>query len=227
MNPLSYRSKEKELREMKKIGVLLTIFLVMVFVYACSKSPTSTETPELSSEQSTTSDQSSDSNEDTDTERDTDTGTATGILQITLTDNPLENAKHVYVTIDQIRVHMASEESWKVISERIREVDLLRLKRNPQLIVDKNLNAGHYNQIRLSVVSGRVVIDEGGTEMDYALKIPSGKIKIPIQLWIKEDGLTKVTLDFDAEKSVKFHKKGKKNEFTLRPVIKVVKVTTS
>jgi hypothetical protein len=214
---------------MKKISIILTIFLLLAFVHFCSKSPTSTETPELSSEQSTTSNpnQPSDSDEDTDTERDTDTGTATGIFQIILTDNPLEDAKHVYVTIDQIRVHMASEEGWKVVSERIREFDLLRLKRNPQLIVEKKLSVGHYNQIRLSVVSGRVVIDESGVDVGYALKIPSGEIKIPIQMWIEEDGKTQVTLDFDAEKSVKFHKKGKKNEFTLRPVIKVLKVTTS
>ena len=195
----------------------------MVFVYVCSKSPTSTETPELSSEQSTTSNP----NQSSDSDEDTDTGTTTGIFQIILTDNPLEDAKHVYVTIDQIRVHMASEESWKVVSERTREFDLLRLKRNPQLIVEKELNVGHYNQIRLSVVSGKVVIDEGGVDAEYALKIPSGEIKIPLQLWIEGDGKTQVTLDFDAEKSVKFHKKGKKNEFTLRPVIKVLKVTTS
>jgi hypothetical protein len=121
---------------------------------------------------------------------------------------------------------MASEESWKVVSERIREVDLLRLKRNPQLIVEKMIKIGHYNQIRLSVVSGRVVMEESGIDAVYELKIPSGEIKIPIQLWVEEGGRTSVTMDFDAEKSVKFHKKGKKNEFTLRPVIKVVKVTT-
>jgi hypothetical protein len=153
----------------------------MIFVYVCSKSPTSTETPELSSEQSTTSNP----NQPSDSDEDTDTGTTTGIFQIILTDNFLEDAKNVYVTIDQIRVHMASEESWKV------------------------------------------VIDEGAIDAEYALKIPSGEIKIPLQLWIEGDGKTQVTLDFDAEKSVKFHKKGKKNEFTLRPVIKVLKVTTS
>jgi hypothetical protein len=208
---------------MKKIGILITIFFLVLFVYACSKSPTSTETPELSSEQSATSnpDQSSDSDEDT------DTGITTGSLQIVLTDNPLENVKHVYVTIDEVRVHMASEDSWKVVSEKVREFDLLWLKRNPQLIVERKLKVGHYNQIRLSVVSGRIVIYEDRRDAVYDLKIPSGKIKIPIQLWIEEGGLTKVTLDFDAEKSVKFHKKGKKNSYTLRPVIKVVDVTTS
>ncbi len=198
--------KDKEGRVMKKISILLTIFLLMAFIHFCSKSPTSTETPELSSEQSTTSNP----NQPSDSDEDTDTGTATGIFQIILTDNPLEDAKHVFVTIDQIRVHMASEEGWKVVSERLREFDLLRLKRNPQLIVEKKLNVGHYNQIRLSVVSGRVVIDEGGVDVEYALKIPSGEIKIPIQMWIEEDGKTQVTLDFDAENRLSSIKKGKR-----------------
>ena len=110
----------------------------------------------------------------------------------------------------------------------VREFDLLRLKRNPQLIVERQIKIGHYNQIRLSVISGRIVVDEGvSRDVVYELKIPSGKIKIPIQLWIEESGVTKVTLDFDAEKSVKFHKRGKKNSYILRPVIKVVNVTTS
>lgn len=207
---------------MKRIAILITIFLIVIFFYACSKSPTSTETPKLSSQQPATS-----ADDTTSTDDDTNTGTTTGILQIILTDNPLEDAKHVYVTIDQIKLHMASEESWMVVSENPREFDLLRLKRNPHLIVNRVLNTGHYNQIRLSVATGKVVIDEGGVEAEYALKIPSGKIKIPLQLWIEEDGKTQVTLDFDAEKSVKFHKMGKKNEFILRPVIKVLKVTTS
>lgn len=200
---------------MKKIGILITIFLIVIFFYVCSKSPTSTETPGLSSEQSATS-----------TDEDTNTGTTTGIFQIILTDNPIEDAKHVNVKIDQIRVHMASKESWKLVSEPAQEFDLLSLKTDPQLIVDEPLNTGHYNQIRFSVGSGSIVIDEGGVPTEYPLKIPSAEIKIPIQLWIEEDSTTLVTLDFDAEKSVKFHKKGKDYEFILRPVIKVLKVKT-
>ena len=198
---------------MKKIGILLTIFFLVLFSFGCSKSPTSTETPELSS----------DSDEDTDT----DTGTTTGLLQIVLKDNPLENAKHVYVRIDQIRVHRANPGKFIVVFDNTRDFDLLRLKRHPQVVVNKQVKAGHYNQIRLSIVAGRIVIDEDGTDAMYELKIPSSEIKIPIQLKVEEKGLTEVVLDFDAEKSIHFHKKGKKNSYTLRPVIKVEKVENS
>lgn len=57
-----------------------------------------------------------------------------------------------------------------------------------------------------SVAAGKAVIEENALDVEYELKIPSGEIKIPIQLWIEEDGMTTVTMDFDAEKSVKFHK---------------------
>jgi hypothetical protein len=202
---------------MKKIGILLTIFFLVLFTFGCSKSPTSTETPELSS------DQSSDSNEGTDT----DTGTTTGLLQIVLKDNPLENAKHVYVTLDQIRVHRADPGKFIVIYDNTREFDLLRLKRHPQVVVDRQVKAGHYNQIRLSIVSGMIVLDEEGADVTYEMKIPSSEIKIPIQLKLEEDGQTEVVLDFDAEKSIHFHKKGNKNSYTLRPVIKVEKIKNS
>lgn len=200
---------------MKKIGILITIFLIVIFFYVCSKSPTSTETPGLSSEQSATS-----------TDEDTNTGTTTGILQIILTDNPIEDAIHVNVQIDQIRVHMASEESWKPVSGPIPDFDLLSLINDKMLIVDVPLNIGHYNQIRFSVGSGSIEIDLGDGPKVYPLKIPSAEIKIPIQLWIKEGSTTVIDLDFDAEKSVKFHRKGKDYEFILRPVIKVLKVET-
>jgi hypothetical protein len=185
----------------------------MVFAFGCSKSPTSTETPELSS----------DSDENTDTY----TGTTTGLLQIVLKDNPLENAKHVYVRIDQIRVHRADPGKFIVVYDGTRDFDLLRLKRHPEVVVDMRVKAGHYNQIRLSIVAARIVIDEDGTDVKYDMKIPSSEIKIPIQLKLEEDGRTEVVLDFDAEKSIHFHKKGKKNSYTLRPVIKVEKIKNS
>jgi hypothetical protein len=59
------------------------------------------------------------------------------------------------------------------------------------------------------------------------MKIPSNEIKIPVQLKLEENGRTEVVLDFDAEKSIQFHKKGKKNSYTLRPVIKVEKIKNS
>ncbi|MGD9344750.1 MAG: DUF4382 domain-containing protein [Candidatus Aminicenantes bacterium] len=148
-------------------------------------------------------------------------------MQIVLKDNPLENAKHVYVTIEQIRVHRADPGKFIVVHDNTREFDLLRLKRHPHVVVDMRVKAGHYNQIRLCIVSGRIVIDENGTDVTYEMKIPSNEIKIPVQLKLEENGRTEVVLDFDAEKSIQFHKKGKKNSYTLRPVIKVEKIKNS
>jgi hypothetical protein len=72
-----------------------------------------------------------------------------------------------------------------------------------------------------------IVLDEEGADVTYEMKIPSSEIKIPIQLKLEEDGQTEVVLDFDAEKSIHFHKKGNKNSYTLRPVIKVEKIKNS
>lgn len=218
MADLLYRLKDKEGRVMKKTSVLIAVLFLVLFAFSCSKSPFTAETPELSSEQSA----ASDSDENTDT--DTGTGTATGLLQIVLKDNPLENAKHVYVTIDQIRVHRADPGKFIVVYNTTREFDLLRLKRHPHVVVDMRVKAGHYNQIRLSTPSGKIVFDEDGSDVEYVMKIPSQEIKIPVQFQLEENGRTEIVLDFDAEKSIKVHKRGKNNSYTLTPVIKVEKV---
>lgn len=114
-----------------------------------------------------------------------------------------------------------------VVSEEEQEYDLLELKNNPQEIVETDLEAGHYNQIRMSVVSGRIIVDEEGVEAEYELKVTSGEIKIPGQFRVEESGTVKIILDFDADKSIKVTKNKKKNIYRLRPVIKVENVRYS
>jgi hypothetical protein len=82
----------------------------------------------------------------------------------------------------------------------------------------------------MKVVEGSIVFLEddgqgGFVEVSYDLKIPSNEIKIPVQFHIEESGDTQIILDFDAEKSIKISKQGKKDIYNLRPVIKVVGVS--
>jgi hypothetical protein len=109
------------------------------------------------------------------------------------------------------------------------DFDLLELINNPVPIVSADLEAGHYNQIRMNVIEGSIVFLEddglgGLVEVPYDLKIPSNEIKIPVQFYIEASGETELILDFDAEKSIHITKQGKKDSYKLRPVIKVVGV---
>jgi len=198
---------------MKKIGISLLISFSLIFFFTvCSKYPTAPDEPLAAM----TSDSSSDSN----------LTTTAGVFQLVLKDKPVDNAKNIYVTVDEIRVHKAPG-NFIVVSEDVQEFDLLELKNNPQKIVEADLEAGHYNQIRMSIVSGRIIVDEEGVEAEYELKVPSEEIKIPVEFRIEESGTVNIILDFDADKSIKVTQNKKKNVYKLRPVIKVENVSYS
>lgn len=197
---------------MKKRNILVGVFVCLVLIFAIDcKSPATSE----ASLPTSASDSGSGA------------GTAVGTLQIILKDNPVEEAAEILVTIDKIRVHKASPENFIVVSEEeLPPVNLLALQDAPLTIVDGELGAGHYNQIRMRVVAGTIVFMEDGEPVPYEMKIPNNEIKIPVQFKIEENAALQIILDFDALESIKVTKQGKgKKEgvdtYTMRPVIKV------
>lgn len=195
---------------MKKINFCLTIscIFIMFFWISCG-SPTSSEKsasalPLASASNSNSSSQA-----------------ATGTITLMLKDAPIENAKNIWVTVSEIRVHMASPDNFIVVSNTEQKFDLLYLKTNPTAIAQATLEAGHYNQIRMPVVSGTIVFLENSKDVEYPLEVPSDEIKIPVQFEIKAGGSTQIILDFDSEKSIHVVKKGKSDTYLLRPVIHV------
>jgi len=194
---------------MKKQNICLAVFfiLIMLFWNSCSSPATSDKTTA-----SLATDSSSNSNTSPAT---------TGKLALVLKDTPIDNAKNIWVTVSQIKVHMASPDNFIVVSNLEQKFDLLYLKNNPTPIAQATLEAGHYNQIRMPVVSGSIVFVEDGKDVEFPLDVPSDEIKIPVQFEITAGGNIEIILDFDAEKSIHVVKKGKSDTYLLRPVIKV------
>jgi len=204
----------------KEISFVICFLLIIGFAYYC-KSPTSSEAslPASASE--------SDSGETTKSGTGSSAGTSVGTLQLILKDNPVEDAAEIWVTIDRIRVHKASPENFIVVSEEeLPPVNLLALQDTPLTIVDGELGAGHYNQIRMRVVAGTIVFMVDEEPIGYEMKMPSNEIKIPVQFKIEENATLQIILDFDAIESIKVTKQGKgkkegEDTYTMRPVIKV------
>jgi len=149
-----------------------------------------------------------------------------GVLKILLTDSPLGNVQHIYVTLNTIEVHRTSkgEGNAGVISlpAAASPIDLLTLQGREELLSSDSLEDGFYTYISLEVSSGTVVLD---TAEEYELEIPSGKVLIPVPFTIEQGKLTRVVLDFDAEQSVQVVSTGGANiKYILRPVIIPVKV---
>lgn len=217
---------------MKKWGFLFVIFVFMVFVFAINcKSPATSEAadPFIAADAGSDSNVNADTGENGGNEGNSgDTTTALGSLTIMMKDKPV-TADQVWVTISNIVVHMADPDEFIEVSNEEQEFDLMDLQINPVPIVSADLEAGHYNQIRMDVVEGKIVFleddGEGGfVEDPHDLKIPSNEIKIPVQFYIENGGETQIILDFDAEKSIHVTKQGKKDSYKLRPVIKVLGV---
>lgn len=207
---------------MKKWGILISVFVCLVLFFAINcKSPATSEAslPDSASE--------SDSGETTKSGTGSSAGMSVGTLQLILKDKPVEDAAEIWVTIDRIRVHKASPENFIVVSEEaLSPVNLLALQDTPLTIVDGELGAGHYNQIRMRVVAGTIVFMEDEEPIGYEMKIPSNEIKIPVQFKIEENDTLQIILDFDAMESIKVTKQGKgkkegEDTYTMRPVIKV------
>jgi hypothetical protein len=218
---------------MKKWGIFFGIFVCLVLFFAINcKSPATSEaaSPFVAAESNSTSDTGSTTGSGGGGDSSGDTTTTVGSLKIMLKDKPVEDAEHVCVTISNIVVHMADPDEFIEISNGEKTFDLLLLKNNPGILNVTQLEVGHYNQIRMDVVSGSIVFHEddgqGGFNIaTYDLKISSNEIKIPVQFYIEENDTTKIILDFDAEKSIKVTQQGKKDSYKLRPVIKVVGVS--
>lgn len=212
---------------MKKFILPIILGLLLLFIWTNScKSPSSVDQPlnPFTSKSNSTSSSGA------------LTSASTGFLQVILKDNPIADAQNVFVTINKISVHKACEEPndcdfiivyMPAVPEKI---DLLLLKNTPTKLFTATLEAGKYNQIRMSVVSGEVVFPSsslGGNGIPYPLEVPSDEIKVPVQFDITTAGTTNITLDFDAEKSVHIVKKGTNDSYLLRPVIHVEGITTN
>ncbi len=203
---------------MKKWNILVGFFVCLVLIFAinCNSPATSEASLPASASESDSGSRA---------------GTSVGTLQLILKDNPVEEAAEIWVTIDRIRVHKASSDNFiDVLEEELDPVNLLVLQEDPLQIVNSEVGAGHYNQIRMRVVAGTIVFMEDEELIGYEMKIPSDEVKIPVQFEIEENTTLQIELDFDAIESVKVSKQGKgkkegKDTYTMRPVIKVEGIT--
>ena len=166
-------------------------------------------------------------------------GTGKGTLKIYLTDAP-GDYKEVNINISRIEGHIAVEDEegyWEVLMEWPDglEVDLIELEDVSILLASLELEPNKYTQLRLFLMGGEgdawLVLEgsegpEGPTSTEL-LEIPSvyqTGIKLNRPFEIVAGSITKLTIDFDAEKSVIKTGNGK---YKMKPVIHVTSETYS
>lgn len=174
--------------------------------------------------------------------------TGTGTLSLYLTDAATDDFKAIYVTIDEVRVHMSenndaatneNQESagyWKVVATPQKTYNLLELVNGVMAeLGTTELEAGSYTQMRLML--GEKPDDElnvDNQEHDYPnyiirknstdqeeLFVPSGYetgIKLVHGFDVSPGQPAELVLDFDAHRSIVVTGRG----YLLKPTIKVV-----
>ncbi|HXD39918.1 MAG TPA: DUF4382 domain-containing protein [Ramlibacter sp.] len=159
-----------------------------------------------------------------------------GSLRVALTDAPSCGFDHVFVTVEQVRVHQSasaadSDAGWTDINiTPARKIDLTTLTNGVlEELGTTTLPAGQYSQIRLvlsSNASGTTtfansVQPTGGTLT--ALTTPSAQqsgLKLQAHFEVASGQTADLVLDFDACKSIV--SAGNSGKFILKPVISVL-----
>ena len=161
-------------------------------------------------------------------------GTGKGTLKIYLTDAP-GDYKEVNINISRIEGHIAVEDEegyWEVLKEWPDGllVNLIELENVSMLLGSKELTPNKYTQLRIFLKEEATLVLEGEEGEDgptVPLEIPSSAntgIKLNRPFEIVAGSITKLTIDFDAEKSVIKTGNGK---YKMKPVISVTSETYS
>jgi len=162
-----------------------------------------------------------------------------GTLSVGLTDAASSDYQAVYVTIEEVQVHMGGDDdgNWQMVASPGKTYNLLELVNGmiEQLGVS-SLGSGTYTQMRL-ILGGEAqeetnilgdphpyanyLIDSSGEYQQ--LRVPSGYqtgIKLVRNFEIVEGLTTELVLDFDVEKSVV--RAGNSGNWLLKPTIKII-----
>jgi Domain of unknown function (DUF4382) len=121
-------------------------------------------------------------------------GSGDGTLVMGVTDAPVANVSHIYVTISNVALQ---SEGNATVSYNINstQFDLLALTNVTEILGSNSIPAGNYTMIRFTVTSAVATI--AGTNV--TLTVPSGEVKVPVHFQVKSGETTKVVLDITAE----------------------------
>ncbi len=147
----------------------------------------------------------------------------TSRLQIGLTDSPNPSVNEVWVDIVQIEIIMGDSSKPLILNGSHPGLyNLLDLTNGKDtLLADATIPAGTISQIRLILGDNNYIITASGDKI--ALKTPSAQesgLKVQIHQDVAGGILYRLTLDFDAARSIVFA--GKSGQVLLKPVLRII-----
>lgn len=121
-------------------------------------------------------------------------------FELYLTDAPANGLQHVYVTISEIYLRSEDRQSWtnNILTEP-RTLDLLQLRGREEKLAALQLPEGTYSAIKMVITQVQIVTSERTFTI---IMDPPVTVVIPVNFTVLPDGTVKITLDFDAERSL-------------------------
>lgn len=159
-------------------------------------------------------------------------GSGSGQLTVLMADAPLNfaGATAVNVTVSKVEVHRSGSGSdssggWQTVFQGSKSFNLLALANVADVtslphLVDGGLAPGHYDQLRIIVDSGSLVVDGQTKPLVIPVGANTGLKALPFDV-VSQQG-TVLLLDFDAAQSVNLQSDG---TYQLQPVIRLAPVT--
>ncbi|MBD3612830.1 MAG: DUF4382 domain-containing protein [Hydrogenovibrio crunogenus] len=151
-----------------------------------------------------------------------------GSLSVGLTDAPIDEAQHVYVSIKGLSLNHEGEGWVDYNFDNVQRVDLLSLQSGNTLSLVENITvpSGNY-KVRLNLATDdgdaipeHAIVLTDGTE--YSITIPSGYqtgLKLTSDISVLANGSASYTIDFDVRKSIV---QTSSTSYKLKPVLHVV-----
>lgn len=162
-----------------------------------------------------------------------------GTLKIAITDSPVDAADVRDVNIVITNMEGLQDGTWKSFRnfEQPIGVNLLDyIGDRSVLLIDQFSNPGEYTSIRISLnmpdrngslivnPQSNIVFSDGTSAPLYMAEGSAHEIILDHKLGVSSRGLTDITLDFDARKSIHKNENG---EYILSPVIRIVETNNS
>ena len=162
---------------------------------------------------------------------------STGVLNLSVTDAPVDKASSVVVEFTGVIIQPSSGDRLEFDfdpNDPSRKIDLLALNSGGSVTILDGVTvpAGHYNWIRLKVNAECNTLDSyieipDDTNSPYSLWIPSGEqtgLKLFRGFIVPDGGTSSFTIDFDLRKSVN-HPEGQgycSGDYKLKPTLRIV-----
>ena len=142
----------------------------------------------------------------------------TGQLKLSITDAPVDDAKHVYITITGVTLKKGGDSPLQnvSISPELR-VDLLALSNGTsELLFTETITSGQYEWARFQLKDDAQIVWLDDSTDDLALPTQN-ELKTSGNFNVPQDGLAQYTVDWDLRKSIV--ETGNSGSYKLKPVL--------